>query len=174
MAIISAKDQLVALFNAKNPNLAIPLTPADIDFGAVSAVTPSTNYPHTARITVTAKTASPNFQGEKTLYYYRLPASVLVGAKNLSANQADWDTDEEVLAKFNAHVIEVGRTEDEFALSELTITRSEQFDDGGKTAIDITFTVKPENLQYVGVHIIRIWNGKDSLQTKTAELDGFV
>lgn len=172
MAIISAKDQLVALFNAKNPNLAIPLTSADIDFGAVSAVTPSTNYPHTARITITAKTASPNFQGEKTLYYYRLPASVLVGAKNLSANQADWDTDEEVLAKFNAHVIEVGRTEDEFALSELTITR-ETGEDGKEI---ITVTIKAGHIKYIeGVAAVyTITNdSRVDLATTNGELDGY-
>lgn len=116
MAVISAKDQLVALFNAANSGLPSPLTAAD---------------------------------------------------------QAEWDTDEEVLAFVNAELFGDGETEDPFALSELTITR----EDGSSGEKIITVKVKEGHIKYqpasLAVYTVTQPIVKTDLSTTNGELGGF-
>lgn len=167
------QELFVDMVNAKNPGLG--MTVADVDFGTPSVYAPADeDDERNTALTLTAKTANDKFKGSKEYHYKREnltnpgdPGRYTTLITDLITN---YDDDAFALQQLNNNLYSPYK----LAASDVTITRSEQFDDGGKTAIDITFTVKPENLQYVGVHIIRIWNGKDSLQTKTAELDGFV
>ena len=174
MAIVSAQAQLVALFNAKNTGLAQALVVADIDFGAVAAYTPADHKDkRNAKLTITAKSGSEHFTGEKELHYTRLAGAALVGNKALTEDQADWDTDEEVLAKFNADVIAAGKTEDAFVASELTFTRT----DGGSGEKIITVAIKAGHIKYIegdaAVYTITQVVVKTDLGTTDGELSGF-
>lgn len=174
MAIVSAQAQLVALFNAKNTGLAQALTVADIDFGAVTVYTPGDGGDtRNAKLTITAKSDSEYFTGEKELHYTRLAGAGLVGNKAHTEDQADWDTDDEVLAKFNADVIAAGKTEDAFVASELTFTRTDG-DNGEKI---ITVTINAGHIKYIegdaAVYTITQEVVKTDLSTTNGELDGF-
>ncbi|ANZ48737.1 hypothetical protein BIZ83_gp116 [Erwinia phage vB_EamM_ChrisDB] len=174
MAIVSAQTQLVALFNAKNTGLAQALAVADVDFGAVAVYTPGDGGDtRNSKLTITAKAGSEHFSGEKELHYTRLAGAGLVGNKALTEDQADWDTDEEVLAKFNADVIAAGKTEDAFVESELTFTRT----DGQDGAKVITVAIKAGHIKFIegdaAVYTITQEVVKTDLSTTNGELDGF-
>lgn len=171
MAIKSFQEQLVALFNAKNSSLAQALTVADVDFGAAAALAGGTGGRNT-KLTVTAKAESTHFTSALELHYIRLAANV-VGAKAVTDDQADWDTDAEVLAFLNADVIAAGKTEDAFALSELTITRT----DGENGAKVIAVDIKAGHIKYLpgqlAVYTITQEIVKTDLSAANGELDGF-
>lgn len=175
MAVISAKDQLVALFNAANSGLPSPLTAADVTFGAVADYSPAdSGDTRNSKLTISTVTAeSANFTGEKELHYTRLNLSDFIGAKAVTADQAEWDTDEEVLAFVNADLIAAGLTEDAFALSELTITR----EDGSSGEKIITVKVKEGHIKYqpasLAVYTVTQPIVKTDLSTTNGELDGF-
>lgn len=174
MAVISAKDQLVALFNAANSGLASPLTSADVTFGAVAEYSPAdSGDTRNSKLTITATAESANFTGEKELHYTRIDSLNIIGAKAVTADQADWDTDEEVLAFVNADLIAAGKTEDAFALSELTITR----EDGSNGEKVITVMVKEGHIKYqpasLAVYTVTQEIVKTDLSTTNGELDGF-
>lgn len=174
MAVISAQDQLVALFNAANSGLANPLTSADVTFGAVADYAPAdSGDTRNSKLTITATAESANFTGEKELHYTRIDSLNIIGAKAVTADQADWDTDEEVLAFVNADLITAGKTEDAFALSELTITREDG--DGGEKII--TVMVKEGHIKYqpasLAVYTVTQEVVKTDLSTTNGELDGF-
>lgn len=175
MAVISAKDQLVALFNAANSGLPSPLTAADVTFGAVADYSPAdSGDTRNSKLTITATEESANFTGEKELHYTRLDSLNIIGAKAVTADQAEWDTDEEVLAFVNADLIAAGKTEDAFALSELTITR----EDGSSGEKIITVKVKEGHIKYqpasLAVYTVRQPVVNTDLSTTNGELDGFV
>lgn len=148
MAIKSFQEQLVALFNTKNSSLAQALAVSDVDFGAVADLDGGTGGRNT-KVTLTAKAESTHFTSAIELHYIRLSAGV-VGPKAVTADQADWDTDEEVLAFVNADVIAAGKTEDAFALSELTITRTDG-EDGAKV-IDVA--IKDGHIKYLAGQLV--------------------
>lgn len=174
MAVISAKDQLVALFNAANSGLPSPLTAADVTFGAVADYSPAdSGDTRNSKLTITATEESANFTGEKELHYTRLNLSDFIGAKAVTADQAEWDTDEEVLAFVNAELFGDGETEDAFALSELTITR----EDGSSGEKIITVKVKEGHIKYqpasLAVYTVTQPIVKTDLSTTNGELGGF-
>lgn len=173
MAIVTPEAQLVALFNAKNSGMPQALTVADVDF-SVASVLDGGSEGRNSKATITAKTGSEHFTGAKELHYTRLAASI-VGAKAVTADLADWDTDAEVLAILNADVIAAGKTEDAFELDELTITR-----DGTGTDEDpmvITVALNPGHLKYidgqVAVYTVTEEIQKTDLSGTDGELDGF-
>lgn len=174
MAVISAKDQLVALFNAANSGLSSPLTAADVTFGAVADYSPAdSGDTRNSKLTITATAESANFTGEKELHYTRLDSLNIIGAKAVTADQAEWDTDEEVLAFVNADLIAAGLTKDAFALSELTITR----EDGSSGEKVITVMVKEGHIKCrpasLAVYTVTQPIVKTDLSTTNGELDGF-
>ncbi|QVW55787.1 hypothetical protein pEaSNUABM9_00206 [Erwinia phage pEa_SNUABM_9] len=173
MAIVSPQAQLVAQFNADNTSLAQALAVADVDFGAVEAYTPGDGGDtRNSKLTITAKAESTHFSASKELHYTRLAAGI-VGAKAVTADQADWDTDEEVLAFLNADVIAAGKTEDAFALTDLTITHSDPVDN----AVVITVVIKAGHLKYlpgeVAKYTVTEEIQKTDLSTTNGELNGF-
>ncbi|ANZ48459.1 hypothetical protein BIZ78_gp116 [Erwinia phage vB_EamM_Caitlin] len=173
MAIVTPQAQLVALFNAKNSGLAQALTVADIDFGTVSVLDGGTGG-RESKVTITAKAGSEHFTGAKELHYTRLAAGI-VGAKAVTAALADWDTDEEVLAVLNADVITAGKTEDAFALADLTIGRTGTGTD--EDPMVITITINAGHLKYnegqVAVYTVTEEIQKTDLSGTDGELDGF-
>ncbi|QVW28678.1 hypothetical protein pEaSNUABM8_00181 [Erwinia phage pEa_SNUABM_8] len=173
MAIVSAQAQLVALFNTKNSGLAQALAVADVDFGAVAELTGGSEG-RNSKVTITAKAGSTHFSGEKELHYIRLAAGI-VGAKAVTADLADWDTDDEVIAFLNADVITAGKTEDAFVASELTISRS-----GAGTDEDpqvIVVAIKDGHIKYlagtVATYTVTQEIVKTDLASTNGELDGF-
>lgn len=65
MAVISAKDQLVALFNAANSGLPSPLTAADVTFGAVADYSPAdSGDTRNSKLTISREDGS---SGEKVI-----------------------------------------------------------------------------------------------------------
>lgn len=176
MAIVTAQAQLVALFNAKNSSLAQALTVGDVDFGAVAAYSPTDGADtRNSKLTITAKTASIYFTGAKELHYTRLPAAV-IGAQAITEDQANWDTDAKVLAKVNAVVIAAGKTQDEFAQADLTITRTDGTGgDAGKKIV--TVAIKAGHIKYLAgnlaVYTITQPIVKNDLSAANGELDTF-
>lgn len=176
MAIVTAQAQLVALFNAKNSGLAQALAVGDVDFGAVAAYTPADGQDtRNSKLTITAKSDSAHFTGDKELHFTRLAASI-VGAKAVTDDQADWDTDAELLAFLNADVIAAGKTQDAFALSELTITRTDGADaDAGKKIIKVDLNAG--HIKYlpgtIATYTITQEIVKQDLSASNGELDGF-
>jgi len=173
MAIITPQAQLVALFNAKNSSLAQALAVADVTFGAVADYAPGDGSDtRNSKLTITAVADNTHFTGEKELHFTRL-SSGIIGPKAVTADQADWDTDEEVLAKLNADVITAGKTSDEFALSDLTITRTDG--DNGAKVIDIS--IKAGHIKYlpgqVATYTVTEEVQKTDLSTTNGELDDF-
>lgn len=145
MAVVSAKLQLIALFNAKNPSLSPALTEADVDFGAPADYTPSGEDTRNTKLTITAKSGNEYFIDAKELHYTRDVSEGVVGAKALTEYQADWDTDDKVLTKLNADLITAGKTKDAFAVGELTFTRT-----GGRDeALVIEVAVKANHIKYL-------------------------
>ena len=173
MAIVSFKTQLVALFNAKNTGLAQALTVDDVDFGTVTALEGGADG-RESKVTITAQAGSEHFSGAKELHYTRLAASV-VGAKAVTADLADWDTDAEVLAILNADVIAAGKTEDAFAADELTITRAGTGTD--EDPMIITAAIKAGHIKYnegtVATYTVTKEIQKTDLSATNGELDGF-
>lgn len=171
MAIKSFQEQLVALFNTKNSSLPQALTVADVDFGAVATLDGGTAG-RNSKLTITAKAESVHFASALELRYTRLAAGV-IGAKAVTDDQADWDTDEEVLAFVNADLIAAGKTEDAFALTDLTIERTDG-EDGEKV---ITVNVKDGNIKYLpgvlATYTVTQEIVKTDLSTTNGELDGF-
>lgn len=171
MAIKSFQEQLVALFNTKNSSLPQALTVADVDFGAVATLEGGTAG-RNSKLTITAKAESVHFSSALELHYIRLAAAV-IGAKAVTDDQADWDTDEEVLAFVNADLIAAGKTEDAFALTDLTIERTDG-EDGKKV---ITVNVKDGNIKYLpgvlATYTVTQEIVKTVLSTTDGELDGF-
>lgn len=172
MAIKSFKDQLVALFNAKNSSLAQALASADVDFGTVEDLTGGDAGRNT-KLTVTAKGDSVHFTGSKELHYIRIASAALIGAKAVTDDQADWDTDEEVLAFVNADLITAGKTEDAFTAAELTIGRTDG-EDGEKV---ISVSVNAGHIKYLPgllvAYTVTQEIVKTDLSTTDGELDGF-
>lgn len=173
MATITPQAQLVALFNAKNPSLPQALVVADVTFGAVAAYAPGDGSDtRNSKLTITAVADNTHFTGAKELHYTRL-SSGIVGPKAVTADQADWDTDEEVLAKLNADVIAAGKTSDAFAASDLTITRSDG--DNGAKVIDIS--INAGHVKYlpgqVATYTITQEIQKTDLSTTDGELGDF-
>lgn len=170
MAIKSFQEQLVALFNTKNSSLPQALTVADVDFGAVATLEGGTAG-RNSKLTITAKAESVHFAGALELHYTRLAVSF--GAKAVTDDQADWDTDVEVLAFVNADLIAAGLSEDALALTDLTIERT----DGENGAKVITVNVRDGNIKYLpGVLVTYTVTQeivKTDLSTTNGELDGF-
>ncbi|QXO09873.1 hypothetical protein pEaSNUABM38_00151 [Erwinia phage pEa_SNUABM_38] len=173
MAIKSFQQQLVELFNTKNPGLAQALSVADVDFSAASALDGGTGG-RDSKITITAKAESEHFTSNVELHYIRLSAGV-VGPKAVTADLADWDTDAEVLAVLNADVIAAGRAEDAFTLAELSITR-----DGAGTEEDpliISVSINAGHIKYhegqIATYTVTEEIVKTDLSTTDGELDGF-
>ncbi|QVW55317.1 hypothetical protein pEaSNUABM29_00277 [Erwinia phage pEa_SNUABM_29] len=173
MAVTSAQAQLVALFNAVNGSVPNALVVADVTFGAVSAYTPADGGDtRNTKLIITAAAESANFIGEKELHYIRLDVADGIGDKTITADQADWDEDSEVLAKVNAD-FQVTHPDDEFALSDLTITRS----DGTGTDKIIAVAIKDGHIKFLGnslaQYTIKQEVTKTDLSTTNGELDGF-
>lgn len=174
MAIKSFSEQLVALFNAGNASLAQALTVADVTVGAVDTLEGGAAG-RNSKVTLTAKAESEHFSNAIELHYIRL-SSGIVGPKAVTADLADWDTDEEVLAILNAAVITAGKAEDAFTLDELTITRNGAGTD--EDPLVITVAIKPGHLKYldgtVATYTVTEEIQKIDLSTTNGELDGFV
>lgn len=172
MAIKSFKEQLLAFYNAKNNTLPQALTVADVEFGVVEPHAPGGADTRNSKVTITAVADNTHFTDAVELHYTRLSSGV-VGPKAVTADQADWDTDEEVLAHLNADVIAAGKTEDAFTLAELTITRS----DGEEGAKVIDISINTAHIKYEGGQIatytITEEIQKTDLSTTNGELDGF-
>ncbi|ANZ50601.1 hypothetical protein STRATTON_176 [Erwinia phage vB_EamM_Stratton] len=169
----TAQAQFIAMFNADNTGLAQALVEADVTFGAVAEYDPADEADtRNSKVTLTAVAESTHFTGEKEFHFTRLAASI-VGAKAVTDDQADWDTDAEVLAFLNADVITAGKTDDAFALSELDIVRT----DGADDAKVITVTIKAGHLKFlpgdVAVYTITQEITKTDLSTTNGELNGF-
>lgn len=173
MAIVSFQDQLVALFNTKNSGLAQALTSADVTFGTASDYVADPADGRNTKLTITAVGGSQYFTGEKELHYTRMASANLIGNKAVTADQADWDTDEEVLAFVNTDLQAKGRPDDAFAVSELTFERT----DGENGAKVITVLVKDGHIKYqegtIAVYTITQEITKTDLSTTNGELDGF-
>lgn len=172
MAIVSAAAQLVAAFNAKNPTLPQALAVGDVTFTTPAEHAPGGGDNRNTEVTLTALAESTHFEGSVVLHYIRLAAGV-VGAKAVTDDQADWDTDEEVLAFLNADVIAAGKTEDAFAAPELTFVRTDG-EDGEKI---ITVSIKEDHLKYlpgvIATYTVTQEIQKTDLSTTDGELDGF-
>lgn len=173
MAIKSFKEQLVALFNAKNSSLAQALTVADVDISVASALDGGTGGRDT-KATLTAKAESEHFTSAIEVHYTRLSPAI-VGPKAVTADLADWDTDAEVLAILNADVITAGKTEDAFTLEELSIERTGTGTDEDPMVINVT--VNAGHLKYlegqVATYTVTEEISKTDLSTTNGELDGF-
>ncbi|ANZ49247.1 hypothetical protein FDI85_gp119 [Erwinia phage Machina] len=175
MAIITPQAQLVALFNAKNASLPQALVVADVTFGAVDVYTPGDGGDtRNTKLTITAVADNAHFTGEKELHYTRL-SSGIVGPKAVTADLADWDTDAEVLAILNADVIAAGKTEDAFALADLTITREGTGTNEDPMVIDVS--INAGHIKYlpgqVATYTVTEEIQKTDLSTTDGELDGF-
>lgn len=173
MAVISAKDQLIALFNSSNPGLTPPLTAADVALSAVSAYTPGDGGDtRNSKVTMTGEIASQYYTGEKELHFTRLTGNGLLGDKSLTEDQADWDTDEEVLARFNADMLTLNGV-DAFTLEELTINRT----DGQDTDKIIVVHINAGHLKFLegdaATYFIKQPIVKTDLSTTDGELNGF-
>lgn len=173
MAIKSAKDQLIALFNAKNPSLPQALTADDVTFGAVAAYAPADGGDtRNSKLTITATEGNAHFKNALELHYTRKAAGI-VGAQAVTADQADWDTDAEVLAFLNADVITAGQTEDAFAEADLTFTRT----DGENGAKVIEVAIKDGHLKFlagvVATYTITQEVTQSDLSAANGELDEF-
>lgn len=172
----SAKAQLIALFNTANASLPQALAEADVTFGAVAAYTPADGGDtRNSKLTLTAVAESTHFTGEKELHYTRLAASI-VGAKAVTDDQADWDTDAEVLAFLNADVAAAGNTVDQFALADLTITRTDGADgDAGKKIIKVD--INAGHIKFLAgtlaTYTITQEVTKTDLSSTNGELNGF-
>ncbi len=169
----TAQAQLVALFNADNSGLAQALAESDVTFGAVAEYTPADGGDtRNSKLTITAVAESTHFTGEKELHYTRLTAGI-VGAKAVTADQADWDTDAEVLAFLNADVVTAGKTDDAFAASELTFTRT----DGENGEKIIKVDINAGHLKYlpgtVATYTVTQEIQKTDLSSTNGELNGF-
>lgn len=169
----TAQAQLIALFNTGNSGLAQALAESDVTFGAVAAYTPADGSDtRNSKLTITAVSESTYFSGEKELHYIRLAAGI-VGAKAVTDDQADWDTDAEVLAFLNADVVTAGKTDDAFATSELTFTRT----DGENGEKIIKVDIKAGHLKYlpgtVATYTVTQEIQKTELSSTNGELNGF-
>lgn len=171
MAIKSFKAQLIALFNAVNSSLPQALTEADVDVGVVTELVGGTGN-RDSKVTLTAKAESTHFENTLELHYARL-SSGIIGPKAVTADLADWDTDEEVLAIFNADVITAEKTEDAFTLAELTISR-EDGEDGAKI---INVSINEGHIKYhpgqAVTYTVTEEIQKTDLSTTNGELNGF-
>lgn len=136
MAIVAKPNQLVALFNAANSGLAQALSVADIDFDLPDVYAPGGADTRNTKVLMTAKAGSTHFENSKELHYTRI-ATNFIGAKAVTDDQADWDTDSEVLAFFNADVLAL-HPSDEFIAGELLFTRLDGEDENaGKKIINV-------------------------------------
>ena len=126
------QQQLIEIVIAKNNQTASKLTVNDVDFSAVAEFTGEAG--RNTKITLTAKTESQNFKGEKEFHYTRLSCDI-VGEVEVTAPTTDFDSPTKILAKVNAAMAEKGYTDDEFGENDLqTISREEE----GKTIYVVT------------------------------------
>lgn len=166
----SSKEQLLALYNAANPNLPHPATLDDIEIyenpmvGGPDARFNTTTY-------FTAKEESLYFTGSMSVYYNRLHANF--NGDRLVGNVDDWNDDGYVLADMNRRLQETW-PDDEFIAQELMIGRSEN--EHGELEVMVSWAnsikfMPPENDN--GVYIFTIIPTVRDLDRLDGELDGF-
>lgn len=168
MAVVSAKAQLIALFNAKNSSLSPALTEGDVDFGAPAAYTPGGEDTRNTKLTITAKSGNEHFINSKELHYTRDASEGVVGAKALTEDQAGWDTDDKVLVKLNADLVTAGKTKDSFVVGELTFTRT----GGSGEALVIEVAVKANHIKYLPGKLATYTITQPIVKTDLAGTDG--
>ncbi|MGL5397355.1 MAG: hypothetical protein ACRDBQ_19060 [Shewanella sp.] len=145
MAVVSAKAQLIAIFNAKNLSMSPMLSESDVDFGAPAAYNPGGGDTRNTKLTITAKAGNEHFINSKELHYTREISEGVIGPKALTEDQAGWDTDDKVLVKINADMITVGKTNDGFSVGELTFTRT----GGSGEPLVVEVAVKAGHIKYL-------------------------
>ena len=168
MAVVSAKLQLIALFNAKNPSLSPALAEGDVDFGAPATYAPGGEDTRNTKLTITAKNGNEHFINAKELHYTRDISEGVIGAKALTEDQAGWDTDDKVLVKVNADLITAGKTKDAFAVGELTFTRT----GGGAEALVVEVAVKANHIKYLAGKLATYTVTQPIVKTDLANTNG--
>ncbi|ECD1607202.1 hypothetical protein EWE29_04205 [Salmonella enterica subsp. enterica serovar Weltevreden] len=165
-------QQLIEAVIAKNPDTASNLTVGDVDFSAVEAH--SGDGGRNTKITLTAKEESANFTGSKEFHYIRLASDNLIGAKSYEqAGSLDLENDA-IVTKLNQEMVAKGYTDDEFAVGELTIEKT----DGESGAKVYTVKVNDAHIKFLA-GTIATFTYTNPVPPKTAlsgldgELDSF-
>ncbi|AXF51133.1 hypothetical protein MLDJOKPK_00281 [Salmonella phage SPAsTU] len=168
----SSKEQLLALYNAANPNLPHPATLDDIEiYDNPMMGSPDPNKWNTMSY-LTAKEESLYFAGSMTIYYNRVPSGITDDAWN-SSNPERWDDDAYVLDQMNARLQQTW-PDDAFTAQELTIGRSETEDGRLVVMVSIANSIKflPPDNGHLGFTYTITPKVRD-LGRLDGELDGF-
>lgn len=171
---VTYKKQLIALYNAANPDLAHQLTDADVKFSAATANAEGKN----SKVTMTAQVASENFKGAVELHYDRLEPGV-VGRIEMTDDLSRWVDQNELRAWLQLYLTKVKPT-DMVAPADVTYTTKDQKDEHDNITLrTVTCTVNAGHLKYKeGVMATFVVTPKPvdnriDLATTNGELDGF-
>ncbi|AXF51132.1 hypothetical protein MLDJOKPK_00280 [Salmonella phage SPAsTU] len=163
------QEEIIDLVNAKNPGLGLTL--ADVDFSSPAKHASSTegDVRNTA-LTLTAKSASP-FAGSKEYHYRRFDFTHPNGEDVYTVAMGDvvayWSDPKFVLYNFNQFL-----PDHKLTLDEITLTVMGSGNDG-KDWTEFKVKIDSEHLKWTGAMVYRVYDGKDNLQTKYGDLDGF-
>ena len=171
---VTYKNQLVALYNAANPDLAHPLTDADISFGKAAENADGKN----SKVTMTALEGSENFKGTIELLYDRLEPGV-VGRIEMTDDLSRWVDQNELRAWLQLYLTKVKPT-DMVAPADVTYTTEDQKDEHENITLrTVTCTVNAGHLKYkegvMATFVItpKVVDNRIDLATTNGELDGF-
>ncbi|MFN0910775.1 hypothetical protein ACKWOP_16675 [Escherichia coli] len=171
---VTYKNQLIALYNAANPELPHQLTDSDIKFSVATANTGNKN----SKVTMTALEGSENFKGEIELQYDRLEPGV-VGRIELTDDLSRWVEQNELRAWLQLYLTKVKPT-DMVAPDDVTYSTEDQKDEHEKITLrTVTCTVNAGHLKYkegvMATFVItpKAVDNRIDLATTNGELDGF-
>lgn len=171
---VTYKNQLVALYNAANPDLAHPLTDSDISFGKAAENADGKN----SKVTMTALEGSENFKGTIELHYDRLEPGV-VGRIEMTDDLSRWVDQNELRAWLQLYLTKVKPT-DMVAPTDVTYSTEDQKDEHENITLrTVTCTVNAGHLKYkegvMATFVItpKVVDNRIDLSTTNGELDGF-
>lgn len=167
----SSKQQLLDLYNLKNPTLPHPATLDDIEIYG----TPMVGGPTEAHNTTTyffAKEESKYFAGSMTVIYNRVPSGITDDSWNAN-DPSRWIDDAYVLSQMTARLQQTWPN-DSFTAEEITIEREELKDGRLVVKVSIMNSIKflPPDNEFGGFTYTIAPKVRD-LSKLEGELDGF-
>ncbi|QVW55315.1 hypothetical protein pEaSNUABM29_00275 [Erwinia phage pEa_SNUABM_29] len=166
------QEVFIDMVNAKNPDLNLALS--DVVVGKPTPYTPTgEGDTRNSSLTLIAKDDSPNFKGTKEYHFTRFsftnPPGEDVYSTATTDAQVHWDDDAYVLNLINMMLPNY-----KLDAAEALVTRGEMQPDVGDGPFrDIKLKINPNHLKWTGAYVWRVYSGKDNLQWKNGELNGF-
>lgn len=176
MAAKSFPQQICDLYNAANPTLPHPLTPADIEYGSRSEVPPEENNGKNFIMDITAKQDSQFFTGNVRLTYNRIKLNL----GTTTALETDFESGtESILSALNTKLQQffpddMFTVEDDYNYA--TVGWNTEPNAAEPEKYDLVFTLSPNHMKFFATDpILRIviTPAKVDLATTNGELDGF-